>query len=251
MRIASLAPSVTEILYELGAQDQIVCSTIFCDYPEQARNLPKIGSWVNVDLEKLLELKPDIVFTSSAVQGLLTSRLKALGQPVVNINPMTVSEVIESYNQIGELVGLRQAAREVTNRLYKKVMSCYLDPHPARPMRVYCEEWSYPPMVAGNWVPELVGLAGGNAVLGRPGTLSRDFETAELIALDPEVIVLHICGMGEKVDRDSVKTRPGWEGITAVKNDKVFVVDDSLINRPTSRLFTGLEKLKEIISLKA
>ena len=87
MRIASLAPSATEILYELGAQDEIVCSTVFCDYPQEAKKLPKVGSWTHINFEKLKTLDPEIVFTSSVVQGKVTAELKEKGFNVVNINP--------------------------------------------------------------------------------------------------------------------------------------------------------------------
>lgn len=245
MRIASLAPSVTEILYELGAQNEIVASTIFCDWPVEANHLPKVGSWVNIDFEKLRAVEPEIVFTSSAVQGKITTELKNRGFKAVNINPATLSEVVESYNQIGGLVGKSFAAGACANELYKQIMGSYLLPH-HKPLRVYTEEWSNPPMAGGSWVPELVGLAGGLAGIGRPGSLSRVFELSELLAFDPEVIVLHICGLGDSIDPDVVYGRTGWENISAVKNRRVYAIHDSLLNRPTSRLFLGLAKLREI-----
>ena len=247
MRIASLAPSVTEILYELGASDEIICSTVFCDYPEEAKQLPKIGSWINIDLEKLKGLGPDIVFTSSAVQGHLTTRLKNLGMPVVNINPVKLSEVVESYNQIGALVGREKQAGEIVKNLYKKIMSRTLQSQEEGP-RVYCEEWSNPPMASGNWVPDVVALAGGTGGVVKAGELSREFRLEDLQAFDPQIIFLHICGMGERVEAETVMQRPGWEALSAVQSHEVYVVDDSLLNRPTSRLFEGLEKLKEKIA---
>lgn len=245
MRIASLAPSVTEILFELGAQNEIVCSTIFCDYPETAKSLPKVGSWVNIEPQRLSEFQPDIVFTSSAVQGKFTIQLKELGFNVININPLTLSEVVESYNQIGSLVGKKSEAAAIVNELYKKIMGCYLRESFSYTPRVYCEEWSSPPMAAGNWVPEIVKLAGGIPGIGQTGKLSRQFELQELVDFNPEVIVLHLCGMGEKVDKQSIKTRPGWENVEAVKADRIHVLDDSLLNRPTSRLFSGLDTLRQ------
>lgn len=247
MRIASLAPSVTEILYELGAQDEIVATTIFCDYPKEAKALPKVGSWINIDYEKLKSFTPDIVFTSSAVQGKIAQEIKEQGLRVVNVNPMTIAEVVESYNYIGELVEKKAIAAEIANRLYKQIMSCYLQSRPNKTPRVYCEEWSNPPMAAGNWVPEVVALAGGQAGIGHSGELSRAFELPELQAFDPEVIILHICGLGESVDPKTVLARAGWENLSAVKSARVHVVHDSLLNRPTSRLFLGLEKLREIL----
>ena len=247
MKIASLAPSVTEILYELGAESEIVCSTVFCDYPEVARDLPKIGSWINIDIEKLKGLNPDIVFTSSAVQGSLTGKLKNMGMRVVNINPMRLAEMVESYNQIGALCARQREADAIVRELYKKIMSHTLDSRDSSP-RVYCEEWANPPMASGNWVPDIVELAGGKGGVIKAGELSREFLLEDLQKFDPQMIFLHICGMGERVEAEVIMQRPGWESLSAVQSHEVHVVDDSLLNRPTSRLFEGLEKLKEKIS---
>jgi len=242
-----LAPSVTEILYELGAQDEIVCSTVFCDYPDSARKLPKVGSWTHINFEKLKGLTPEIVFTSSAVQGKLTGELRDQGFKVVNINPLRLNDVVESYNQIGVLVGKREAAERLSSSLYQKIMGFHLHAANKEPVRVYCEEWSNPPMVAGNWVPDLVELAGGRA-MAEAGKLSREFDFLEIKEFNPKLIVLHICGMGTRVDPLSVARRDGWEELEAVKSGRIQVIDDSHLNRPTSRLFEGLYKLKKIIN---
>ena len=246
MKIASLAPSVTEILYELGAEDEIVCSTVFCDYPEEAKDLLKIGSWTNINISKLQDLSPDIVLTSSAVQGNLTRKLKNMGMRVANINPMRLTEMVESYNQIGALVGKKREAEEIVRMLYKKIMSHSVQSREEGP-RVYCEEWADPPMMSGNWVPDIVELAGGVGGGVKAGELSREFRLEDLQEFNPELIFLHICGMGERVEADKVMQRPGWEALSAIQSGEVYVIDDSLLNRPTSRLFEGLEKLKEII----
>ena len=246
MRIASLAPSVTEILYELGAEQDIVCSTVFCDYPEQARDLPKIGSWTSININRLQDLKPDIVLTSSAVQGNLTRKLRDIGMNVVNINPMRLPEVVESYNQIGALVGRQRDAEVIARELYKKIMAHTVMAQNSGP-RVYCEEWSDPPMASGNWVPDIVELAGGVPGVVKAGDLSREYRLEDLQGFQPEIILLHICGMGDRVKVEEVMQRPGWEIMPAIQSGEVHILDDSLLNRPTRRLFKGLETLKEII----
>ena len=246
MRIASLAPSVTEIIYELGAEQDIVCSTVFCDYPEPAKSLPKIGSWTTIDIKKLESLNPDIVLTSSAVQGNLTRKLRDLGMNVVNINPMRLPEVVESYNQIGALVERRQEAENIVRELYKKIMAYTVTAQNSGP-RVYCEEWSDPPMASGNWVPDVVELAGGVPGVVKAGHLRREYRLEDLQSFEPEIILLHICGMGDRVKVEEVMQRPGWEILPAIQSGEVHVLDDSLLNRPTRRLFKGLETLKEII----
>src|SRR3989344_3378237 len=247
MRIASLAPSVTEILFELGAESDIVCSTVYCDYPEAAKFLSKVGSWINIDIEKLKDLKPDIVFTSSAVQGNLTKNLRALGFNVVNINPTRLNEVADSYVQIGQLVGREKEANAINRDLYKKIMA-YTVSGESHGVRVYCEEWSDPPMAAGNWVPGIVILSGGTPGITKPGELSREFAQHEILEFNPQVIVLHLCGFGTRAEPEKVMQRQLWEPIEAIQQGAIHVIDDSLLNRPTSRLLLGLEKLKEIIA---
>jgi iron complex transport system substrate-binding protein len=246
MRIASLAPSVTEILYELGADSEIVCSTVYCDFPEAAKTLPKIGSWLNVDIKKLKELKPDIVFTSSAVQGNLTKHLRSMGFNVVNVNPTRLNEVADSYVQIGQLVNREREANTINRDLYKKIMA-YTVSSSNTGMRVYSEEWSDPPMSAGNWVPDIIQLSGGVAGIVKPGELSREFSQQEILSFNPQVIVLHICGFGTKVEPEKIMQRASWEPIEAIQQGAVHVIDDSLLNRPTSRLLLGLQKMKEIL----
>lgn len=248
MRIASLAPSCTEMLFELGSQNDIVCSTIFCDYPQEAKLLPKVGSWVNSDMELLKSLAPDLVLTSSSAQSRLTSLLRSQGMNAVNISPGRLYEVVESYNHLGQLIGREREAARIAGGLYKKIMSYHLKTALGRPLRVYCEEWSNPPMAAGNWVPDIVGLAGGLPGIAEAGTSSRTFEFSELAKFDPEVIIMHICGYGDRVEPLKVKDRAGWAELSAVKSGRVHVFHDSLLNRPTSRLFTGLEKISELLA---
>jgi iron complex transport system substrate-binding protein len=247
MRIASLAPSITEILYELGAENDIVCSTIFCDYPEAAKSLPKVGSFLNLDIQKLKAFAPDLVLTSSLLQGPLTAELRAQGFQVININPTRLIEVVESYNQIGQLAERVARAEDIALDLYKKIMAYRIHPLSAPAFRVYCEEWQDPPMVAGNWVPDLVELAGGQAGLVASGERGRQFSLEELVSFDPQIIILHVCGLGEKVNPAAVMSRPGWERLSAVQNQRIYVLDDCLMNRPTGRLFMGLKKLREIL----
>ena len=113
--------------------------------------------------------------------------------------------------------------------------------------RVYIEEWHKPPTVSGNWVPNLVKIAGGDYSLIKAGVHSREVTTKQIQKYNPEIIVISICGMSDKVPKEWITKRKGWENLSAVKNNKVFVFDDSLLNRPGPRLMIGLEKLARII----
>jgi iron complex transport system substrate-binding protein len=104
--------------------------------------------------------------------------------------------------------------------------------------KVYVEEWHRPPTVSGNWVPELVNIAGGQSLIGK-GIVSRQVDLNEIVGWNPDIIILSWCGFGMKANVNEVKMREGWQYINAIKNDKVFVMDDSLLNRPGPRLADG------------
>jgi len=112
--------------------------------------------------------------------------------------------------------------------------------------RVYVEEWHMNPTAAGNWVTDLIEVSQGQAML-RKGERSRQISLQEIQAFDPQVIIISLCGFKNNVNKRLVTERPGWQELSAVKNDKVFVIDDSLLNRPGPRLVEGAEKISEIM----
>ena len=242
MRIVSLAPSNTEILYSLGLEDKIVGVTAFCDYPEEARAKPKIGDWAHSHVENILALKPDLVFTSSIVQEASKEVFKNLPFRHVHLDPRNLEEVFESIRTIGEATEvLIVTMRNQIDGLVKTVYPSTNVP------RVYIEEWHQPPMISGNWVPDMVRLAGGKYGLMNKGEVSRVVTTEEITAYDPEIAILSLCGYGERPKPELIITRPGWEDISAVRNRRVYVVNDTFLNRPGPRLVEGLRRLIRII----
>jgi len=115
--------------------------------------------------------------------------------------------------------------------------------------RVYIEEWHKPPTVSGNWVPSLVKIAGGDYSLIKAGVHSKEVTKEQIQKYDPEIIVISICGMADKVPKEWITKREGWENLSAIKNKKVYVFDDSWLNRPGPRLTIGLENLAEVIHM--
>ena len=113
--------------------------------------------------------------------------------------------------------------------------------------RIYVEEWHKPPTVSGNWVPTLVKMAGGDYGLIKAGVHSKEITTEQIQNYDPEMIIISICGMNDKVPKEWVTKRSGWENLSAVKNNKVYVFDDSWLNRPGPRLVVGLKNLAKVI----
>ena len=247
MRIVSLAPSNTEILYRLGAGNFIVAVTRYCDFPEEAREKPKVGGWIDVNDELVEDFHPDLVLASTFLQNGIIEREKKKGINILSVLPTTLEEVFESFVRIGQLVEKEKEARELADSIKKEIAGIMKKTDSEIKPRVYIEEWHKPPMVSGNWVPDIVEMAGGEYGLIKSGEPSREISTEEIKNYDPEIIIISICGMGDKIPKEIVTKREGWEDLSAVKNGKVFVFDDSLLNRPGPRLLEGFRKIAEIL----
>lgn len=236
-----MAPSNTEILYELGVGEQIIATTSLCDYPGRVTEKPSVGGWTNTDIEKVKEMEPDLALASDDLQDEIVSKLEGSDIQVVQVKPHTLEEVYESTRRIGELVDREEEAEELVERMKSDIESVDLEGK-----RIYCEEWMNPSMVSGNWIPGLIKKANAHYFI-EEGTRSRKFDLEELKEFDPEYIFLNVCGTGENIDPKEVLEREKWQDIEAVKNGNVFVIDDALLNRPGPRLVQGLEQIESLI----
>jgi iron complex transport system substrate-binding protein len=244
-RIVSLAPSNTEILYALDAADHVVATTAVCDYPDGVQDVPSIGGWTTPDIDAVAKHDPDLVLATDELQDAAVEACRDAGLRVKQFTPTRLHDVFNTIKAVGELVGRRQAARDLVGTLNERIHGIATE-RPDTP-RVYCEEWHEPPMVGGNWIPRMVGMVGGEYLI-EEGERSRAVDTDEIQAYDPEHIVLHYCGFGDAAGVEQVVERDGWRDITAVKEGNVHVVDDSLLNRPGPRLVEGMEALKNRIT---
>jgi iron complex transport system substrate-binding protein len=233
-RTVSLAPAATATLDAMDATDGLVGVTAHCDVE---RDLPVVGGWLNPDLDRVDELDPDLVLTSDALQSSVRDALDERGHEVVHLAPTTLPAVVESFETLGAAVGRPEAgaslaadARDRLARVRQRVAGRQ------RPV-VYCEEWSDPPMAAGNWVPEAVAAAGGRYPFRDAGERSGEVAAETVEAVDPDHVVLHVCGKGERVDPAVVEAR-GWDLDAAV-----HVLHDDLLNQPSPRLLDGVETL--------
>ncbi|QGA80408.1 cobalamin-binding protein [Candidatus Nanohalobium constans] len=242
MNIVSLAPSNTEILYEIGAGDQVVATTSLCDYPEKAREKPSIGGWTNPKISRIHEFQPDLVIASDDLQDEAVEKIQSEGYPVLQVKPHSLEEVYESIEEIGEAVDRGEEAEELIREMKSELDGISLEGSP----RIYCEEWMDPPMASGNWIPDLIEKIGGEYFIeeGR----SQKFNFGELQDFDPEYIFMHICGAGENLNTAQLTERKDWEEIEAVEKNQVYIIDDNLLNRPGPRLVEGAKRIKEKVS---
>ncbi len=242
MRILSLSPSSTEILFALGAGDELVGVTHLCDFPEAASRKPQFGSWLHNQPERITATNPDLIVTTTFFPPEL--EMLRTTHDVLHLHPRGLGGVLESIQQLGEATGRGDAARKLVESMQKKFERIRANAPPKR-LHVYCEEWPKPPMIAGNWIPELVELAGGIPVGGVHSRPSTAVDVDALRAADPDLMIFHWCSITDPHELDTVRQRPGWDTFRAIQVDALVRIPNSLLNRPGPRLVEGVEQLQK------
>ena len=244
-RVVSLAPSATATLSAMGAAETLVGVTHHCDPAAAAGDAHgvdpvAVGGWLDPSLERVAELSPDVVCTSDGLQADLADDCREQGFEVDHREPATLADVLETFERRGDAVGRPEAGARLAadaRRRLERVADTVADrPRPT----VYCEEWSDPPMAAGNWVPDAVRAAGGRYPFVDAGDRSREIDGEEVEAEEPDHAVVHVCGHGTRVDSTVIADRD-W-----AVDPAVHVVDDSLLNQPSPALIDGIERLAEL-----
>ena len=248
VRIVSLAPSVSSILFALGVQKQLVGVTRWCKDVAPVNGLPGLGDCWRGDPDKVAALRPSLVIGSvpynpEVVRGLLQRGLTFLAQ-----NPSTLADVFSDIEHLGRLLGREKQAAKVTRdmrtrmeRIAQKV------PDGRRRPKVYCESWPKPRLVSPAWVEELVELTGGRFVPHAKSPSERAVRDEAVRRARPDVVILGWAACGLRVDARKVLARPGWAKLPAVRNGRVFVISDEALNTPGPPLADGMELLAKII----
>jgi len=286
MRIVSLLPAATEICFALGLGDDVVGVSPECDFPSAARGKPIVsralleyegktsgdtsrmvgerldsgGALYQVDESSLRTSGPDLILT----QGLCDVCAPTLGDvediakqlprtpAIESFDPHRLADVLENVLRVGHACGIEERAAEVVTTLRERIerVAERASMALARPKTV-CLEWLDPLFLAGHWVPEMVGLAGGVDLLGRTGDKSRRLEPDEVVKASPDVTVLMPCGFDLDRTRNEalVVTRtPWWAKLPASRAGRAWIVDgSSYFNRPGPRLVDGLEILAHLL----
>ena len=224
----------------------MVGGTTYDDYPEEAKSLAKVGDFSNPSVEKIVALEPDLVLAAGGIQAGLRSKLEKLGMQVFVVDPTTYDGVMDDITQLGELMGLEANAAKVvedmtTAKEEVQARVASLD----RPA-TFIEVYSKPLMTAGSktFIDDLVTLAGGRNIGAQAGTGFPNFSSEVLVKDDPAV---YVAMSGSQSAPGAIAKRPGYSGLAAVNDCKVYVVEDNLIARPGPCLAQGLEQLAAMI----
>jgi iron complex transport system substrate-binding protein len=248
-RVISLAPSITEIVYALEQGNRLKGVTRHSDYPPEAAKLPKVGSYVRLDIERIVALNPDLcIATKDGNPKAIIDRLESLKIPVYVVNPHNLDTILETILEIGTILNAGDRAKTLTTRMRTRIqrVKSRVAQVNYRP-RVFFQIGISPIVSAGTdtFIHELIELAGGiNLAKGR--LAYPRFSREQVLALEPEVFI--ITSMARQAVFEQVKAEwRRWPNIPAVRNERIFLVDSDLFDRPSPRLVSGLELLTRLI----
>lgn len=244
-KIISISPGTTEILFALGLDDKIIAVSDYCDYPEAALAKPKIGGFQDPNLEVILSMEPDVVFSAGGIQEELITKMDELGINVVVLDADNIEQILENITIAGQVTGKDQKAQELvadlSNRMNSVIEKVKEEPKPT----VFFEVWDDPLMTAGStsFINNVIETAGGTSIGAVNAEEFYNFSMEQLLEADPDIYIVNT----HSHEPQDIKVRNGYDVLSAVKNDKVFAIDDNTISRPGPRIIDGLEAMAKIL----
>ncbi len=248
-RVVALAPSVTEIVYALGQEARLVGVTRYSNYPAAARQLPKVGSYIHLDVERIVALQPDLCLAVKDGNPIaVVEQLESLGLPVYAVNPIDLERVMQSVTAIGELLDAASMARTITSDMRQRIanVETRIAQTAVRPT-VFFQIGISPIVSVGSntFIHGLIELAGGTNLAAGIAPYPR-FSREQVIALAPDVMI--ISSMARAAVFEQVKAEwMQWPAIPAVKRQAVFIAPPDMFDRPSPRLVDALELLAGLI----
>ncbi len=252
-RIVSLAPSVTEILFAIGAGPQMVGRTKFDNYPAEATKLPDIGGFSakSISVEAIVNLKPDLVIAGTKSQKEVVEALEKVGIPVYTVAPATVAEIENGIGSIGEITGNREGAAAVVKDMQARIAAITAKTEsipPDQRVRVFYEVFDEPLTTTSDatFIGEMLKLTGAKNIFGELAEQYPKVSVEEVVERDPQVII-GPSSSSNPVSVEKIKARPGWDKLTAVKTGAVYVVDGDMVSRGTAyRRCNGISSAKTL-----
>ena len=271
MRICSLLPSATEIVADLGLIDSLVGISEECAWPPEVRSKPRVTaakvdsknlssveidravkdsvadgkSLYTVDAELIDQLQPDILITQDlcmvcAVSSGDLASACPVGAEIVSLDPSTIAEVADTVTMLGNRLAAVDAARRIVDEMWQKIDSVRSAVAGRPRRRIFVAEWTDPPFCAGHWVPEMVAAAGGEDVMGQAGQPSHETTWDEVLAREPELVVIAPCGF---LAPEAAQRAAGLR----LPCPSVAVDADSYYSRPAPRLADGVLQLGHLL----
>jgi len=248
LKIVVLSPEVGEIIASLGATDLLVGRTQECDYPEELLKVPVVGNFGAINREKVIALKPDLVFTSALEQDAIAQELQKVGIKVQQIYPKKLDDLPVIIRQIGDLIGKGQEASALSDSIATAIAEVRIKSANIFHPRVYVEIYRNPLMSVSDesFVGDVIESAGGDNIFSK---LERDYarvDPEDVILAKPDIIICY-----SQDTLEGISSRKGWSNIPAVKNKRIYFEKDinpDLIQQATPRTVQGLRLLYAIFS---
>lgn len=249
-RIVSHVPSITETLFALGLGDRVVGVSDYCDYPEEAKLKPSIGNYFNPSLEPIVALEPDLVLTDGHSEGI--KGLEALGITFFVIDPKSIDGILKDIELLGKITGVEREAKALVSEMNGSLAQVVSLVEGAPKVRVFYvfdatdlnNPWTAGP---GSFVDALITMAGGENIAFQAQGAWVQFSIEQLVSSDPEIILVDASMGTAVVLKEELMAHPAWQGITAVKQDRIHIIDGDLVNRPGPRIVQGLEAIAKAI----
>jgi len=246
-RYISLAPSTTEILFALGLDERIAGVSVYCNYPPKTKDKEKIGEFSQVNMEKVLALRPDYIFCTGLEQAPIITELRRLNLKVYVADPRNMQELFNSIHDIGKITGKVKEAESLVKDMKSEIeeisSKVKLIPKSKR-LKVFIEIWHDPLTTAGkgSFIDELITLAGGVNIASDTKRAYSIFSPEEIIKRNPDCIILTY--MDKEKPAKLVAERFGWKEISAVKNNRLYSdINPDLLLRPGPRVVQGLKEV--------
>ncbi|HEX8493564.1 MAG TPA: cobalamin-binding protein [Pyrinomonadaceae bacterium] len=250
-RIVTLAPNLTEIVYAVGAGSRLVGNTTYCNYPEEAKQVTKIGDTMQPNIERIVALRPQLVLVSTASQlEAFTRQLNEQGIAVYVTDPRSLEDVFRSIKSVGELLNEAERAEQVVKDLRARASTVEAAVKTSKPVRVFYQVSAAPLYTIGReaFLTDLIRRAGGESVTADvPGAFPRYSDEAAL-ATQPEAIIL---SFDSSMDEGNRRPAPSLAKSPAATSGRVYRINGDLLSRPGPRLVEGLEQMARVLHPEA
>lgn len=247
-RIISLSPSATEILFAIGAQNQIAARSDFCDFPENAKNIPSVGGFdgKTLSVEKILSFSPDFVYLTNGMHNYLIPFLQKHNIAYYISVSDSVQTVLQEITEIGKITDHQLQAQKLCNQI-KQDLQKIAEQNKSKPkVTVYWEVWTPPYMSAGknSFINEIITYAGGINIFSDIEQPYPVVSEEAILMRNPQIIIIPNSTVGGTT---AVTSRKNWQNISAVKNNKIYSVDTNIISRPGPRISQAIELISNCI----
>jgi len=235
-RIVSLSPAMTEIIFSLGAERYLVGTTTYCDFPDSAKKIYKVGDFSNPSIERIISLKPSLVIVNLPEQSRIKNQLEKYGLKIFVTSPSKIEDIYKEISELGRILKTEKKADSLINYMKENIR-----PLSRIKKRVYIEICPRPLITIGgtSYLNELIEMAGGENIFS---DINKDYPVVnqeEVIMRNPEFIIgLH---------PEDIENRIGWKDVSAIKNHRVYRdLNQDWILRPGPRLVLGFKQLEKI-----